>query len=57
MGIERSSVESELYQRTKHLRTFTGEVLERVVEGEPVGRDRQAGVDVAFPPEERDDLL
>ena len=57
MGIERSSVESELYQRTKHLRTFTDEALERVVEGEPVERDRQVGVDVAFPPEETDDLL
>lgn len=57
MSIKRSSVESELYQRTKHLQTFTDETLERVVEGGHVDHERQARMDIAFPPEETDDLL
>ncbi len=54
---ERSRVESELYQRTKHLHSISSEELERVVAGEHAAVRRDPRADVAFPPSAAADLL
>lgn len=55
---ERSRIEDELYQQTKHLHSFSATDLERVVDGDCISISRRdARVDVVFPSVEVTDLL
>ncbi len=54
---ERSSVEAQLYQVTKHLMDVSVDTVERVVAGEPVVPTHHGPtIDVAFPTAAANDL-
>lgn len=53
---ERSPVEAQLYQMTKHLMDASPETVERVVAGEVVTPARRHVIDTVFPPEGSSDL-
>ena len=54
---ERSNVEKQLYDMTKHLRRPSESELEAIVRGEHLTRPAADRIDFAFPPDESEETI